>query len=93
MPDSIDSFPARIQITDTNEHTIQLHESLQDEIGDYLYIDIVSGTVDIGVSSRPITNGNGRYSSTTNSRCVLKKGSGSFRYKATATGAEISICG
>lgn len=93
MADSIDSFPARIQITDTAEHTVQIHSSILEEIGDYLYIDIVSGTVDFSVASRPINAGNGRYASTANNRVILKKNSGSFRYKATAAGAEIEICG
>lgn len=93
MTDSIDSFPAKISITDTNEHVVQIHSSLLTEIGDYLYIDVVSGSVDFSVASRAITGGNGRYTSTSNNRVVLKKNSGSFRYKATSASAEIEICG
>lgn len=90
MADSIDSLPFRIQITDTNEHEVQIHPNLQSRMGDYLFLDVRNGTIDIGISGQAISVGaSGRYSSDNNPRCVLKNNGGSFRYKATAAGAEL----
>jgi hypothetical protein len=89
MADSIDSLPFKITINDTNEHEVIIHPSLQASMGDYFFLDITSGIVQIGVPGRAISSGNGTYDADVNSRCVLSNKTASFRYKASAVGAVI----
>lgn len=84
MADSIDTIPFKITATDTLEHEIQLHPNLQDEIGDFFYLDVQSGQFQIGL--RPISGGSGVYNSATNNKCILSNNSGRFYYKANAVG-------
>ena len=87
MADSIDSLPFKITATDTTEHEVVIHPSLQAQMGDRFFIDITNGVFQIGVSGRAIASGSGTYDATINSRCVLSSKTSSFRYKANAVGA------
>lgn len=91
MADSIESFPFKITISDVNEHEIIIHPTLQASLGEYFFIDVTNGVVQIGVKDKAIASSNATYDATANNRCVLKNNGASFRYKANAVGAVIVV--